>query len=133
LLELDMPWQAETERWVRKIKTAMPASGQVLVIGVPTRASYAQQKLPDLFANPIGRDYIMDGTATRAAGSIVIDHDCFTPDGTEGGPLCDAMTGDAVGMHVARIEVGGRMRGVAIALDWLASDPELVALGVQFA
>lgn len=70
------------------------------------------------FSDSAGEKYVMPGAVLRSpGGSWTLNYDCFTADGTSGGPVVDLQTGAVVGIHVAGSPVsGGRKVGVAIAM-----------------
>ena len=98
---------------------------RVAVIGFPRadaripRAEFAQH-----FAGSDGEKHFMPGTVLRSpVDSWTFDYDCFTADGTSGGPVVDLETNTIIGMHVAGYTpTEGRKRGVAVALTSFANE-----------
>jgi hypothetical protein len=121
LLELD----ADTSPGALSISTLAAAVGQrVAVIGFPrSDVRVPPGVFAELFAGAAGEKHLMPGAVLRAAGTgPLFDYDCFTADGTSGGPVVDAATGLVLGMHVAASPVqDGRKRGMAVALSSLAA------------
>ena len=97
-----------------------PETGQrVAVMGFPrTDARIPSQMFAEHFTGAAGEKHVMPGAVLRSPGETwTLDYDCFTADGTSGGPVVDLQTGEVVGMHVAASLVqDGRKRCVAIAM-----------------
>ena len=100
-----------------------PAGHPVAVIGFPrSDARIPSETFARHFAGSAGEKHVMTGTVLRSPGeSYTLDYDCFTADGTSGGPVVDLDSGDVVGMHVASHQSAqGRKRGVAVVLTRFA-------------
>jgi hypothetical protein len=97
-----------------------PEAGQrVAVIGFPrSDARIPSEMFAAHFTGSAGEKHAMPGAVLRSPGeSWTLDYDCFTADGTSGGPVVDLQTGAVVGMHVGAFPVeDGRKRGIAIAM-----------------
>jgi hypothetical protein len=108
-----------------------PEAGQrVAVIGFPrSDARIPSDMFAKNFMGSAGEKHVMSGAILRSPGNTwTLDYDCFTADGTSGGPVVDLQTGAVVGMHVAASHVqDGRKRGVAIAMTRF-SEEELASL-----
>lgn len=108
-----------------------PEVGQrVAVIGFPrSDVRIPNQIFAEHFTGSAGEKHVMPGAVLRSPGeSWTLDYDCFTADGTSGGPLVDLQTGTVVGMHVAATAVtDGRKRGIAIAMTRF-SEEQLASL-----
>jgi hypothetical protein len=97
-----------------------PEAGQrVAVIGFPrSDARIPSDMFAEHFMGSAGEKHVMSGAVLRSPGnSWTLDYDCFTADGTSGGPVVDLQTGAVLGMHVAAEAVkNGRKRASAIAM-----------------
>lgn len=102
------------------VASEAPEIGQrVAVIGFPrSDARLPSSVFAHHFAGSAGEKHVMSGSVLRSPGtSWTLDYDCFTADGTSGGPVVDMATGTVVGMHVAASRMAdGRKRGVALAM-----------------
>ena len=119
VLELSEP--AAAARIV--LDTRAPEIAQrVAVIGFPrTDRRIPSESFAQHFAGAAGEKHFMPGAILRSPGtSWTFDYDCFTADGTSGGPVVDLETGSTIGMHVAAyVPNEGRKRGIAVALTRL--------------
>lgn len=97
-----------------------PDVGQrVCVIGFPrSDAHIPNDVFAEHFAGAAGEKHVMPGAVLRSPGDTwTLDYDCFTADGTSGGPVVDLQTGAVIGMHVGASKVkDGRKRGIALAM-----------------
>jgi hypothetical protein len=122
LLELSEPAAAP----VLTLGKRAPALAQrVAVVGFPRDdARISSAEFAQYFLGSAGEKHFMPGTILRSAGDTwTFDYDCFTADGTSGGPVVDLETGAVVGMHVAGYrQPDGRKRAVAVALAPFANE-----------
>ncbi len=103
-----------------------PEVGQrVAVMGFPrTDARIPSDIFAAHFTGSAGEKHVMPGAVLRSPGDTwTLDYDCFTADGTSGGPVVDLQTGAVFGIHVAASEVrDGRKRGIAIAMTQFSEE-----------
>lgn len=106
-------------------KRAPTLAQRIAVVGFPRDdARILSAEFAQYFLDSAGEKHFMPGTVLRTAGDTwTFDYDCFTADGTSGGPVVDLETGAVVGMHVASYrQSDGRKRGLAVALAPLVSE-----------
>jgi V8-like Glu-specific endopeptidase len=103
-----------------------PEAGQrVCVIGFPrSDARISNDMFAAHFAGSAGEKHVMPGAVLRSPGNTwTLEYDCFTADGTSGGPVVDLQTGAVIGIHVAASQVkDGRKRGIALAMTHFSEE-----------
>lgn len=100
-----------------------PAVGQrVAVIAFPYDYALPDKTFAQQFAGASGEKHAMPGAVVRAPGKTwTFDYDCFTAQGTSGGPVVNMQNGAVVGMHVVGMPTGdGYKVGGAIEMSRLA-------------
>ena len=106
-------------------REAPEAGHRVAVMGFPrSDARIPNDVFAAHFAGSAGEKHVMPGAVLRSPGHTwTLDYDCFTADGTSGGPVVDLQTGAVVGMHVAASAVrDGRKRGIALAMTQFSEE-----------
>ena len=99
-----------------------PAVGQrVAVIAFPYDYALPDKTFAQQFAGASGEKHAMPGSVVRAPGKTwTLDYDCFTAQGTSGGPVVNVQTGAVAGMHVVGMpSADGYKIGAAIEMSRL--------------
>jgi hypothetical protein len=107
--------------------TRVPEVNQrIAVIGFPqdqwsisSTSTFAQH-----FVGAAGEKHVMPGAVVRSSKDApTFEYECFTPAGTNGGPVIDLETGTVTGIHLTALApLDGRKRGVAVALSLVAPE-----------
>jgi hypothetical protein len=86
------------------------------VVGFPARvADVPREAFAKHFVDEIRHHLVIRGRITAIHADGTFEHDCFSLDGAEGGPVIDLRTGNVIGMHLGPTPVDGARRSIAIA------------------